>query len=178
MINNINSITPLIETDARSTPSAAGSFKPEDVNTLNESVPDYPEGFLERVADQGKIVEWAPQEKVLAHPAIACFLTHCGWSSVTESLSRGVPFLCWPSFGDQFHNQSYINDVWKAGLQLDLDENGSRSRDEIKNKILLLLSDGNFKENALKLKKMAEQTIGPDGSSFKNFEKFIMFLKN
>ncbi|KAL3528454.1 hypothetical protein ACH5RR_007776 [Cinchona calisaya] len=30
----------------------------------------YPSGFLDRVADQGKIVEWAPQEKVLAHPSI------------------------------------------------------------------------------------------------------------
>ncbi|KAL6517016.1 hypothetical protein OROHE_017976 [Orobanche hederae] len=36
----------------------------------------FPDGFLERVSEFGKIVEWAPQKKVLSHPAIACFMSH------------------------------------------------------------------------------------------------------
>ncbi|GAA0147045.1 glycosyltransferase [Lithospermum erythrorhizon] len=143
-----------------------------------EAPPSYPIGFLERVADQGKIVEWAPQEKVLAHRSVACFLSHCGWNSTMESLSCGVTFLCWPSFTDQFHNASYICDIWKVGLRLNQDKSGIISRHEIKTKIELMLSDDSMKANASNLKKKAQESVLPGGSSFKNFEKFINFLRH
>ncbi|GAY69472.1 hypothetical protein CUMW_289750, partial [Citrus unshiu] len=56
----------------------------------------YPEGFQERVAARGQMIIWAPQQKVLNHPSIACFLCHCGWNSTMEGVSNGIPFLCWP----------------------------------------------------------------------------------
>ena len=37
--------------------------------------------FRTRTNDRGMVVEWAPQEKVLDHPYIACFVSHCGWNS-------------------------------------------------------------------------------------------------
>ncbi|KAG6388630.1 hypothetical protein SASPL_150062 [Salvia splendens] len=81
-----------------------------------------PDGFA---GENGKIVERAPQD--LSHRSVACFLSHCGWNSTLEGLSRGVPFLCWPYFSDQFHNQKYICDKWEIGLRIDHDENGIRS---------------------------------------------------
>lgn len=88
---------------------------------------EYPNEFLEIIGGGiGKIVEWAPQEKVLSQPSVACFLTHCGWNSTMEGLSMGVPFLCWPYFADQFHNQNYVGDKWKIGLRICADENGIR----------------------------------------------------
>lgn len=54
----------------------------------------------------GKIVEWAPQWNVLSHPSTACFMSHCGWNSTTDGLCNGVPFLCWPYFGDQPFNKT------------------------------------------------------------------------
>ncbi|XXG46652.1 hypothetical protein AAC387_Pa02g1441 [Persea americana] len=77
-------------------------------DTTDGSTPPYPDGFLERVADRGLVVGWSPQQNVLAHPSVACFITHCGWNSTMEGLANGVPMLCWPYFADQFLNQVHI----------------------------------------------------------------------
>nr|AYC63480.1 UDP-glycosyltransferase [Scoparia dulcis] len=144
----------------------------------NGSRAEFPDGFLERVNSLGigKIVDWAPQERVLSHTSIACFVSHCGWNSTLEGLSNGVPFLCWPYFSDQYHNQNYICDQWKIGLRIVPDENGIRSRGEIKTKIEMLFSNDNMKANALKLKELAEESVNEGGSSYKNFEIFIEHL--
>jgi hypothetical protein len=141
---------------------------------------EFLDGFKTKIDDRGMIVEWAPQEKVLAHPATACFLSHCGWNSTLEGVCMGVPFLCWPYFVDQLHNKnkSYICDAWKIGLGLNPDENGLITRHEIKTKIETLLSDDGIKTNALKLKEMAKKSVIEGGSSFKNFESFIEQIKH
>ncbi|KAG6388257.1 hypothetical protein SASPL_153459 [Salvia splendens] len=133
-----------------------------------------PDGFA---GENGKIVEWAPQEEVLSHRSVACFLSHCGWNSTMEGLSRGVPFLCWPYFSDQFHNQKYICEKWEIGLRIDHDESGIRSRHEIKEKIDLVFCDDRFKKNASRLKEVTRESVGEGGSSYKNLKKFIDHLR-
>ncbi|KAG8375056.1 hypothetical protein BUALT_Bualt10G0060200 [Buddleja alternifolia] len=138
----------------------------------------YPDGFMERIRGFGKIVEWAPQEEVLSHPSVAGFLSHCGWNSVVEGLNMGMPFLCWPYGGDQFHNQDYICDKWEIGLRINPDENSIRTKEEIKTKIEMLFSDDNLKLNALKMKEMIVKSVSEGGSSYKNLENFIDHLRN
>lgn len=69
--------------------------RPSLIDDQNDA---YPDGFQARVANRSRIVGWAPQQKVLAHPSIACFVTHCGWNSTMEGVAMGVPFLCWAYF--------------------------------------------------------------------------------
>jgi hypothetical protein len=145
---------------------------------INGPLSEFLDGFKTRIVDLGYIVEWARQEKVLAHPSTACFLSHCGWNSTLEGISMGVPFLCWPYFADQFHNKSYICDAWKVGLGLNPDENGLITRHEINTKIKTLLFDDGIKANALKLKEMAKKSVTEGGSSFKNFKSFIEQIKH
>jgi UDP:flavonoid glycosyltransferase YjiC (YdhE family) len=121
---------------------SSGSFlwvvRPDITTETNDA---YPEGFQERVATRGRMVGWAPQQKVLSHPSISCFLSHCGWNSTMEGVSNGVPFLCWPYFADQFLNETYICDVWKVGLKFDKNKCGIITREEIKNKVETVISD-------------------------------------
>lgn len=137
----------------------------------------YPVGFKERVKNRGKIVDWAPQQQVLSHLSVACFLSHCGWNSTIESISNGVPFLCWPYFADQFLNQSYIVDHWEVGLGLEKDESGIIRQEEIKNKVEQLLSDKIYKTRALKLQCKTTDSVREGGCSQKNFQNFMDWIK-
>lgn len=134
----------------------------------------YPDGFEGR---NGKIVKWAPQKKVLSHPAIACFITHCGWNSTMEGLSNGVPFLCWPYFADQFYDRTYICDAWKVGLGFERDEQGRILRGEIKKKVEMLLGDDDIRKRSVKLKKIVIDNIAKGGVSSQNYRKFMDWLK-
>ncbi|PIA63031.1 hypothetical protein AQUCO_00200807v1 [Aquilegia coerulea] len=138
-----------------------------------ESSDAYPEGFHDRVAIRAQMVGWAPQQKVLSHPSIACFISHCGWNSTLESVSNGVPFLCWPYFADQFSNQSQICDVWKVGLELNKDQSGIVSQKEIKEKVEKLLGCDGIRTRISELKEKVTKSLSHGGSSSRNFEMFV-----
>nr|XP_043637327.1 7-deoxyloganetin glucosyltransferase-like isoform X2 [Erigeron canadensis] len=78
----------------------------------------FPKEFLEATNTRGLIVSWCPQEKVLNHPSIGAFLTHCGWNSTLESIASGVPMICWPFFAEQQTNCWYICNKWGIGLEI------------------------------------------------------------
>ncbi|XVF08960.1 hypothetical protein REPUB_Repub07fG0049500 [Reevesia pubescens] len=143
---------------------------------MSGSLAKFRDAFINRVAERAKFVEWAPQEKVLAHPSVACFMSHCGWNSMLEGL--GVPFLCWPYFADHFYNMKYICDVWKVGLGFDKDEDGIITRHEISTKIKTVLSSDVIKANALHMKEVARKCSDEGGSSFKNLKRFIERIKS
>ncbi|XP_059625333.1 7-deoxyloganetic acid glucosyltransferase-like [Cornus florida] len=77
-----------------------------------------PAEFSDGRKEGGYIARWAPQEEVLAHPAVGGFLTHSGWNSTLESIVAGVPMLCWPYFFDQQVNSRFVSEVWKIGLDM------------------------------------------------------------
>ncbi|GMH14981.1 hypothetical protein Nepgr_016822 [Nepenthes gracilis] len=71
---------------------------PRDYENLDEVLPD---GFLDRTAETGKVIGWAPQVEILSHPAVGSFVSHCGWNSTLESLWFGVPIAAWPMYAEQ-----------------------------------------------------------------------------
>ncbi|KAG0450246.1 hypothetical protein HPP92_026964 [Vanilla planifolia] len=68
--------------------------------------------------DRVKMVSWVPQEEVLRHRAVGCFLTHCGWNSTLESLVAGIPMVCWPLLADQQINSRLVGEVWRVGIDM------------------------------------------------------------
>jgi hypothetical protein len=156
---------------------------------LEGSEAAFPPGFVERIQlnQRGYLVSWCPQLRVLCHPSIACFVTHCGWNSALESITMGVPMLCWPHFGDQFLNQSYIVHVWKIGLSL-LKENATTTADgtslidmaEIKRAVEIVVTGeagAEMKRRAMKLKESAIDAVKKGGSSDTNFHNFANAMK-
>ncbi|KAF6999775.1 hypothetical protein CFC21_015751 [Triticum aestivum] len=76
-----------------------------------------PEGFLERTRGRGlAVAAWAPQVRVLCHPATAVFVSHCGWNSTLESVGSGVPMLAWPLYAEQRMNAVILEE--KLGVAL------------------------------------------------------------
>ncbi|XP_054804968.1 linamarin synthase 1-like isoform X2 [Prosopis cineraria] len=76
-----------------------------------------PKQFCDEIKERGYITSWCRQEKVLTHPSIGLFLTHCGWNSMTEALCGGVPMICWPFFAEQQTNCRYACTHWKIGME-------------------------------------------------------------
>ncbi|KAM7464224.1 hypothetical protein LguiA_032345 [Lonicera macranthoides] len=77
------------------------------------------EGFEERVKGRGLVIRgWAPQVLILSHQSTGGFLTHCGWNSILEGVSAGVPMITWPMFADQFINEKFVIHVAKIGVKI------------------------------------------------------------
>ncbi|CAL9005653.1 unnamed protein product [Prunus brigantina] len=90
-----------------------------------------PEGFLERVGEKGIIVEgWAPQANILKHSSVGGFVSHCGWSSVLESIKFGVPIIAMPMHLDQPINARLVEEVG-VGVEVKRTEEGILQREEV-----------------------------------------------
>ncbi|XP_057472577.1 UDP-glycosyltransferase 87A2-like [Actinidia eriantha] len=72
----------------------------------------------EACGGEGVVVPWCDQLKVLCHPSIGGFWTHCGWNSTKEGVLGGVPFLTYPIVVDQIPNSKTIVDDWKIGWKV------------------------------------------------------------
>nr|CAE48292.1 glucosyltransferase 3 [Crocus sativus] len=138
------------------------AVREEDQHTL-------PEGFLEEIKGRALVVGWGPQEKILAHGAVACFVTHCGWNSSLELLAAGVPAIAYGKLGDQITNAKFLTDVYGVGVRL----RAPVTREEF----LICVEEvtegekaERIRERSSEMKRAATEAVAEGGPSDKNIQ--------
>jgi len=152
-----------------------------------------PKGFEERNIEKNKgliVRGWAPQVMILTHPAVGAFMTHCGWNSIVEAVSAGIPMITWPVLGDQFYNEKLITHVRGIGVEVGaiewcVDGVGEKenvmSRDIIEKAMRRLMDNSDeaerIKQRARDFREKATRAVQKGGSSYNNLLSLIDDLK-
>nr|AXK92491.1 flavonoids UDP-glycosyltransferase [Siraitia grosvenorii] len=144
------------------------------------------EGFEERVKERGMVArEWVDQWEVLRHESVKGFLSHCGWNSVVESVSCGVPILAWPIMADQALNARMVVEELKAGLRA-VERCGGSVKGFVEGKelqrLVRELMEGEkgkeVRKKAAEISEMAKKAMEEDGSSWRNLEELVQQMCN
>uniref|UniRef100_A0A0A9AP43 UDP-glycosyltransferases domain-containing protein n=1 Tax=Arundo donax TaxID=35708 RepID=A0A0A9AP43_ARUDO len=136
---------------------------------------ELPDGFEAAIQGRGKVIHWAPQQEVLAHPAVGGFWTHNGWNSTLESISEGVPMICRPDAVDQMMNARYVVEIWGVGFELE----GELERGKIQNAIWKLMNEregAEMRKRAKELKKKVTECLESCGSSQIAIDKLVNYI--
>ncbi|KAM3370543.1 hypothetical protein ACQJBY_018082 [Aegilops geniculata] len=127
---------------------------------------------------QGMVVEWCDQPKVLSHPSVGCFVTHCGWNSTLEAMALGVPVVAAPSLFDQPTNAFLIEEEWAAGVRGERNSDGVFTGEELARCVELLMGHVpraiEIRERVEALKGMAQEAAASGGPAERSLRNFVM----
>ena len=125
----------------------------------------------------GVVVEWCDQVRVLSHAAVGCFVTHCGWNSVLESIASGVPMVGVPRMSDQQMNARLVERDWRVGVRAEVDGgDGVLRAAELRRRVEEVMGDGEAAEvrrSAAAWKRAVAEALGKGGSSDRNLTAFV-----
>ncbi|KAL6602928.1 hypothetical protein ACP70R_043289 [Stipagrostis hirtigluma subsp. patula] len=88
---------------------------------------------------RGMMVEWCDQMRVLSHPAVGCFVTHCRWDSTLESITGGVPMVAVPRWGDQPTVAALVVESAGAGVRAQVNGEGVVERGELQRCVEMIM---------------------------------------
>ncbi|KAI6693824.1 hypothetical protein NL676_021534 [Syzygium grande] len=143
-----------------------------------------PPGFEDRVTGsrQGLLVRnWAPQLYILSHRSTGAFLSHCGWNSIVESLSQGVPIVGWAMAAEQAYNAKMIVEEMGVCVELTRGIENQIDAEKVQRVIELVLEEegkgGEMKKRANAVMGKMREAVkeGSDdekGSSVKAIDEF------
>ncbi|XP_068688914.1 UDP-glucuronosyltransferase 2C1-like [Montipora foliosa] len=99
-----------------------------------------------------RVMDWLPQNDLLAHKKVKAFVSHAGHNSLYESGYHGVPMVGIPLYADQFSNAKKAEDFGFA-LSVNLKTVNS---EQLAGIIKQVLNDPRFKNSAMRISKLMQ----------------------
>ncbi|KAL8460551.1 hypothetical protein ACS0TY_032178 [Phlomoides rotata] len=114
---------------------------PVGAETTEEALPI---GFSERTKDRGVVHgSWVPQQLILSHPSVGCFVTHCGSGSLSEGMVSECRLVLLPHVGDQIINSRLMGGELKVGVEVEKgDEDGLFTKEGVMKAVKLVMEEG------------------------------------
>ncbi|GMI72304.1 hypothetical protein like AT4G27570 [Hibiscus trionum] len=111
-------------------PFLAALKPPMGAETMESGLP---EGFEERVKGRGFVHGgWVPQQLILNHPSVGCFVTHCGSGSLAEAMANDCQLVLLPHVGDQVINARMMGGELRIGVEVEKgEEDGVFTKDDV-----------------------------------------------
>ncbi|XWS12581.1 hypothetical protein CRYUN_Cryun37aG0102200 [Craigia yunnanensis] len=102
-----------------------------------------PEGFQDRVKGRGFVHgDWVPQQLILKHSSVGCFVTHCGSGSLSEAMVNDCQLVLLPHVGDQIINARLMAGDLKVGVEVEKgEEDGLFSKDDVCKAVMTVMDD-------------------------------------
>ncbi|KAK4477889.1 hypothetical protein RD792_017154 [Penstemon davidsonii] len=107
--------------------------------------------------DRGIVEEkWAPQAEILSHENVGGFMSHCGWSSVMESVYFGVPIVAVPLKLDQPLNSRLVVEIG-VGVEVKRDESGKFNGENVVEAISKVIVEESGEGFRCKVRELSEK---------------------
>jgi anthocyanidin 3-O-glucoside 2'''-O-xylosyltransferase len=149
--------------------------KPHGVDSIEEALP---EGFLERVGDRGVVHGgWVQQTQILTHQSVGCFVSHCGFGSMWESLLSDSQIVLVPRLADQILNTRLLAEELKVAVEVARGDMGWFSKEDLCKAIKSVLAEESEVGKMVKLNhaRWKETLVGP-GFMDNYIDNFILQL--
>ncbi|OVA09362.1 UDP-glucuronosyl/UDP-glucosyltransferase [Macleaya cordata] len=147
---------------------------PSGAATTEEALP---EGFEERIRGRGVVHGgWVQQPQILAHPSVGCFVSHCGFGSMWESLMNDCQIVLLPHLEDQCLNSRILTGGLKVAVEVERrEEDGWFTRESVCSAVKAVMDEesqiaAELKANHCKLRELLS-TDGLESSYMDNFIK-------
>jgi UDP:flavonoid glycosyltransferase YjiC (YdhE family) len=127
--------------------------------------------------EQGLVVSWCEQARVLSHAAVGCFVTHCGWNSALESVTCGVPVVAVPQWTDQPTVAWLLADCAGVGVRAQVAAaDGLVGSAELQRCVETVMGDGGraaeIRERVERWRELGRNAVAAGGSSERNLRLF------
>ncbi|CAH2070024.1 unnamed protein product [Thlaspi arvense] len=110
---------------------------PKGTSSIQEALP---KGFEERVKGRGAVWGgWVQQPLILAHPSIGCFVSHCGFGSMWESLVSHCQIVFIPHLGEQIFNTRLMSEELEISVEVKREEAGWFSKESLSGAIMSVM---------------------------------------
>ncbi|CAN7122333.1 unnamed protein product [Brassica rapa subsp. narinosa] len=145
--------------------------------TIQEALP---EGFQERVKGRGVVWgEWVHQPLILAHPSVGCFVSHCGFGSMWESLMSDCQIVLLPLLSDQILNTRLMTEELEVSVEVPREETGWFSKESLSAAIISVMDEDSELGNLVRRNhsKLKEVLVSP-GLLTGYTDKFVEALQD